>query len=113
MSVTSFTPPALAGEKWGRYSIIGLPSRTIIRVAGKTITVTENGELTQTIEVDDPMAWLGDHQHDVGHPERVLVGAIPERRLYVSHAVVSEVSNGVSPSWSRPVTLETMCMTWE
>ncbi len=28
------------GEKWGRYSIIGLPCRTVLRVTGKLITVS-------------------------------------------------------------------------
>ncbi|MEO6696623.1 MAG: anthranilate synthase component I, partial [Gammaproteobacteria bacterium] len=27
------------GEKWGRYSIIGLPCRTVLRVTGQAISV--------------------------------------------------------------------------
>ena len=31
------------GEKWGRYSIIGLPSRTVLRVHGYLARVTVDG----------------------------------------------------------------------
>ena len=31
------------GEKWGRYSIIGLPARTVLRVDGHTATVLVDG----------------------------------------------------------------------
>ena len=33
------------GEKWGRYSIIGLPCRKIIRVRGQRVTVEHAGEI--------------------------------------------------------------------
>ena len=31
------------GEKWGRYSIIGLPCDTVIRVCGNQVTVENRG----------------------------------------------------------------------
>ncbi|MFQ5488989.1 MAG: anthranilate synthase component I, partial [Gammaproteobacteria bacterium] len=31
------------GEKWGRYSIIGLPCRTLLRVRGHEITLEQDG----------------------------------------------------------------------
>ncbi|MDH3353591.1 MAG: anthranilate synthase component I [Chromatiales bacterium] len=46
------------GEKWGRYSIIGLPCRTVIKVFGKTITTEISGEVTESITVDDPLNWI-------------------------------------------------------
>ena len=33
------------GEKWGRYSIIGLPCSTVLRVVGETVTVEDNGKI--------------------------------------------------------------------
>ena len=33
------------GEKWGRYSIIGLPCRTVVRVFGTEITVERDGDI--------------------------------------------------------------------
>ena len=32
------------GEKWGRYSIIGLPCSTIIRVTGDELVIERDGE---------------------------------------------------------------------
>ena len=46
------------GEKWSRYSIIGLPARTVIRVRGSVLTVEENGEVVEQIETDDPLGYV-------------------------------------------------------
>lgn len=46
------------GEKWGRYSIIGLPARTVLTVTGQHIEVKINGEVSETAEVDDPLTWI-------------------------------------------------------
>ncbi|QIT56654.1 anthranilate synthase component I [Aquisalimonas sp. 2447] len=46
------------GEKWGRYSIIGLPCRTVLRVRQGHITVERDGELTEEARPEDPLAWL-------------------------------------------------------
>src|SRR5688572_18184680 len=43
------------GEKWGRYSIIGLPARTVLRVNGSEITVTEDGKTIERASVADPL----------------------------------------------------------
>jgi len=50
------------GEKWGRFSIIGLPARTVVRVRGQAITVEENGTLTSTESSEDPLAWIDQYQ---------------------------------------------------
>ena len=50
------------GEKWGRYSIIGLPCRKIIRVRGQRVTVEHAGEIVEALECADPLAWLQDFQ---------------------------------------------------
>ena len=49
---------AQGGEKWGRYSIIGLPARTVLRVYGRTLTVEENGVAVETVETDDPLTTI-------------------------------------------------------
>src|SRR5690554_3444727 len=46
------------GEKWGRYSIIGLPCRTVLRVHDHRICVTTDGVETESAEVDDPLAFV-------------------------------------------------------
>ncbi len=50
------------GEKWGRYSIIGLPCKTVIRVFGYDITVTQQGKEIEATRVDDPLQWIDDYQ---------------------------------------------------
>ncbi|MBL3529382.1 MAG: anthranilate synthase component I [gamma proteobacterium endosymbiont of Lamellibrachia anaximandri] len=50
------------GEKWGRYSIIGLPSQTLVRVMGHHIEVEREGEVIESVEVSDPLAWIEQFQ---------------------------------------------------
>ncbi len=50
------------GEKWGRYSIIGLPCKRLIRVNGRQITIEENGQIVKSITADDPLKWLEAYQ---------------------------------------------------
>jgi anthranilate synthase component 1 len=44
------------GERFGRYSIIGLPATRVYAFHGHTLTVSEHGEVIQRREVDDPFA---------------------------------------------------------
>jgi anthranilate synthase component 1 len=44
------------GERFGRYSIIGLPARRVYEVRGHTLQVREDGEIVETREVVDPLA---------------------------------------------------------
>lgn len=46
------------GEKWGRYSIIGLPARTVLRVDGHTATILVDGVETERHECEDPLAFV-------------------------------------------------------
>ena len=46
------------GEKWGRYSIIGLPCRTVLRVVGSRITVETDGVIIEESEADDPFEFV-------------------------------------------------------
>ncbi|HOP17865.1 MAG: anthranilate synthase component I [Gammaproteobacteria bacterium] len=46
------------GEKWGRYSIIGLPCRTVLRVNGDQVTVDTDGTTVERATVDDPLAFV-------------------------------------------------------
>ena len=57
------------GEKWGRYSIIGLPARTIIRVRGQQVEVTQNWKVISSEEVADPLAWIETYQQQIKVPE--------------------------------------------
>ena len=44
------------GERFGRYSIIGLPARRVYEFHGHVLTVREHGEAVETREVADPFA---------------------------------------------------------
>ncbi len=46
------------GDKWGRYSIIGLPCRKRVQIKGQRITVWDGDELIEEQVSDDPLAWV-------------------------------------------------------
>ncbi|WP_166257252.1 anthranilate synthase component I [Marinobacter salicampi] len=46
------------GEKWGRYSIIGLPCREILRITGSKIEISRDGEVVESTHSDDPLAFV-------------------------------------------------------
>ncbi|WP_372833110.1 anthranilate synthase component I [Pontibacterium sp.] len=50
------------GEKWGRYSIIGLPSRTVLKVSGFDITVETDGAVVERHHSEDPLAFVEEFQ---------------------------------------------------
>jgi anthranilate synthase component I len=50
------------GEKWGRYSIIGLPCRTLLKVFGQRVEVWVDGRLSESLEVVDPLAFAESFQ---------------------------------------------------
>jgi len=49
---------AQGGEKWGRYSIIGLPSSTVLRVRGQRLSVERDGVVVEELDVEDPLAAI-------------------------------------------------------
>jgi len=57
------------GEKWGRYSIIGLPCRTLMRVRGTSIEIEKDDEVIETLEADDPLAFIEEFQSRYQVPE--------------------------------------------
>jgi anthranilate synthase component 1 len=50
------------GEKWGRYSIIGLPCRQVVRIFGQRIEVWKDGQCTEALNNPDPLQWIEDFQ---------------------------------------------------
>lgn len=46
------------GEKWGRYSIIGLPCRTLLRVTEQQVDVLVDGAVTESREEEDPLTFV-------------------------------------------------------
>lgn len=46
------------GEQWGRYSIIGLPCKTLVKVFGNEIRLEQNGEVVETVSDVNPLEWI-------------------------------------------------------
>jgi len=46
------------GEKWARYSLIGLPAKRIIKLFKKKIEIIENEEIIEIIKTDDPLEFM-------------------------------------------------------
>lgn len=60
------------GERWGRYSIIGLPARTVLTVRGHSVVLTRDGVEIERHEAADPLAFVEEFQrrfHVAPHPE--------------------------------------------
>jgi len=57
------------GEKWGRYSIIGLQSETVIKVNKYHISVETAGKKVQGVDVQDPLEWIENYQKQFAIPE--------------------------------------------
>lgn len=55
------------GERWARYSMIGLPSREIIRIKDRRLTHIRDGVVIENKDIADPLAWLNDF-HAGYHP---------------------------------------------
>ena len=57
------------GEKWGRYSIIGLPCSRVIRIHDKHIQVFDEGKISEDSTVEDPLSWIEEYQAEFKHAE--------------------------------------------
>lgn len=57
------------GEKWGRYSMLGLPAQTVIKVYGLRVEVHRAHQPLESIEVTDPLAWISDFQQQFNVPD--------------------------------------------
>jgi anthranilate synthase component I len=56
------------GEQWGRYSIIGLPCKTIVKVYGKQIRLSCGDSVTELTH-DNPLLWIDDFRQRYKVPE--------------------------------------------
>ena len=66
---TYFLESVQGGEKWGRYSFIGLGAETIIKVHGYEVSIEKNGHLDEHFEVEDPLAWIQTYQEQFKVPQ--------------------------------------------
>ncbi|MBW8307869.1 MAG: anthranilate synthase component I [Thiobacillus sp.] len=52
----------VGGERFGRYSFIGLPARTVLRVRAHLLTVETDGEKVEEHDLPDPLAFIAAFQ---------------------------------------------------
>lgn len=57
------------GERWGRYSVIGLPAKSWLAVSGYRFRLFESGQVTQDETVEDPLAALENYLAQVKLPD--------------------------------------------
>ncbi|WPE18395.1 anthranilate synthase component I [Candidatus Thioglobus autotrophicus] len=63
------------GEKWGRYSIIGLHAQTVIKVFDYEIQIEKESNVVERFKVEDPLAWIEQYQQKFKVPE---ISELPE-----------------------------------
>jgi anthranilate synthase component I len=57
------------GEKWGRYSMIGLPCRDVLIVRGQQVVLQRDGEVIEEHEVADPLEYISQFQQRFRVPQ--------------------------------------------
>jgi len=57
------------GEKWGRYSLIGLPSSTVLKVYGDQLLIERDGKTLVSRVTDDPLKDVEDFHAQYKMPE--------------------------------------------
>ena len=87
------------GEKWGRYSIIGLPCATVLRVVGETVTVEVSGKVVEEVVTKDPFEFIA------GFKNRFKVAELADTQRfngglvgYFSYDTVRFVETSIGPS---------------
>ncbi len=51
----------VGGEQWGRYSIIGLPCRTVIEARDHEVCVRRDGQIVERAQAANPLDWVRDY----------------------------------------------------
>ncbi|HIB31275.1 MAG TPA: anthranilate synthase component I [Candidatus Thioglobus sp.] len=63
------------GEKWGRYSMIGLHAQTVIKVFDYEVQIEKDSVVLDRFTVSDPLAWIEQYQQNFKVPE---INDLPE-----------------------------------
>ncbi|QKQ23635.1 anthranilate synthase component I [Candidatus Ruthia endofausta] len=57
------------GERWGRYSMIGLSAQTVIKVFGYEVCIEKNSQQSESFTVEDPLLWIEQYQQQYKVPK--------------------------------------------
>ena len=87
------------GEKWGRFSIIGLPCRTVLRVKARKVMVEVGGEVVEEKETNNPFEFISEFKSryrvaELGDPQRFAGGLVG----YFAYDTVRYVETTIGPS---------------
>ena len=98
---------AQGGEKWARYSLVGLPSDCVVKITGHEITLEKSGEVTDQFRVEEPLAFIEEFQARFSYPELqdlpIYTGGLVG---YFGYDTIRYVEKKISQS-APPDTLET------
>ena len=64
-----FLESVQGGEKWGRYSFVGLAAETVIKVNDYDVSIEKNGKLHKQYKVADPLTWIENYQSKFKVPQ--------------------------------------------
>ncbi len=53
------------GEKWARYSLIGLPASTVIKIFNNEIQIWEDGKIVEELSSVDPLKFIEEYQENI------------------------------------------------
>jgi anthranilate synthase component 1 len=56
------------GERWGRYSIIGLPAAEVVRITGNRVDISTEND-ARSLDVEDPVRWVEAYRREFRAPE--------------------------------------------
>ncbi len=60
---------AQGGEKWARYSVVGLPCQELLKVYGNHVERWVSGELEESFESEDPLGFIETFQASYRYPD--------------------------------------------
>ncbi len=96
------------GEQWGRYSIIGLPARRVIRISGERVQIWHGGEITEEVVTGDPLSWIKQFARRYQIPDeddlpRFSGGLVG----YFGYETIGYIEPRLKPSLNKPDGLNT------
>lgn len=57
------------GEKWSRYSVVGLPSSYVVKIHGHQVMTYDDGKLIEQFDCDDPLDYVEQLQERFSYPD--------------------------------------------
>jgi anthranilate synthase component 1 len=88
------------GERFGRYSFVGLPAATRLRVTGHQVSVESDGAATEEFQVNDPLEFIA---HFMKRFKAAPLTGLPRfcggLAGYFGHDIVRYVENRLDKGW--------------